>query len=232
MDEDITITGTVGNTEVNLLARRREVAPRPPAGGIALVAHTAAGSVAGNDITTPPIATTGASLLVAMVTDQGPAPALTDSKGNTWTALTLPSSPAQKGQLFYVKTPTVGSGHTFSTNVGAGAVPAVAVAAFSGTAGLAADLDTASATTGMSIQPGSGTPAHANEVIVTGMSSSGTDADSIDSGFTITDQLPLLGFAHFGIALAYLIQGAAAAVNPTWSGSASVTRTASMGSWQ
>jgi hypothetical protein len=40
---------------------------------------------------------------------------------------------------------------------------------------------------------------------------------AINSGFTIVEEIPLVGGQHFGLRMAYLIQATAAAVNPTWS---------------
>lgn len=67
------------------------------------------------------------------------------------------------------------------------------------------------------IQPGSVTPSADGYLIISGLavSSQPTAAMTVDSGFTIADQR-YAGGAEYGAA-AYLIQGTAAAINPTWS---------------
>ena len=62
------------------------------------------------------IDTTGANLIVVMASYYRTVPAsdFTDSKGNTWTALTERILPDIAARIFYCVNPTVGTGHTFS----------------------------------------------------------------------------------------------------------------------
>ena len=92
-----------------------------------LIAHTATGSAG----TTSGINTTGANLIVVTVaydTQSG----VSDSNGNTWTALTAQSG-SQDGnaRMYYCFNPTVGAGHTFTSAQGYGAI---CVSAWSGAA--------------------------------------------------------------------------------------------------
>lgn len=187
----------------------------------ALVAHTQ--KITG---TTPAIDTTGATLLIAYLNDFSALNAPTDSKSNTWTPLTLQHVNVYSN-IYYAKNPTVGAGHTFST--GAGIVPVIYVAAFSG-ADTTAPFDNENGVTGFlgvsSQQPGSITPSNNGELVVTGigLSSNPTSGSiTIDSGFTITDSNLYQNAVNFGGGLAYLVQGSAAAINPTWSWTGNTT---------
>lgn len=184
---------------------------------IALVANTAAGSGDTNSVTTSSIDTTGATLLiVGSVSGNSVSGSISDSKGNTWTPLTEYGSTG-RSRLFYCVNPSVGSGHTF-TNTATAGNPSIFVLALSGTAtsspfdvenGVSAD------TTGLTYQPGSVTPSQNNEVVVTLVGGRNSNPNTIDSGFTITDQVTTAARGS----LAYLVQTTASAVNPTWTAS-------------
>lgn len=182
-------------------------------GGIALVAHTY--STSG---TSAAVDTTGATLLIAVASTFVNPTTVSDSKGNSWTALTLRGT-GSAVQLFYAVNPTVGTGHTFTD--GGFNFGTVCYAAFSGVDAVSPyDTDTGGHAAG-NVQPGSITPAANNELLVAGLCWYPSNTVSIDSGFSITDQRDYTG--NMGSALAYLVQGAAAAVNPTWSASSSFT---------
>lgn len=194
---------------------------------ISLLAHTAKGSTSGTGATcvTAAIDTSGASLIVAAFA-QFNTPingTITDSKSNTWTALTgyIGASNANVDtgvRIVYCAHPTVGSGHTFQP--AQNNFPALAVAAFAATLdATTAEFDVgthnSAATT---LQPGSQTPAHNNDVVISAATTNATGTFAVDSSFSITDQVAQVNSQHVGLALAYIIQTTAAAVNPTWSG--------------
>jgi hypothetical protein len=81
------------------------------------------------------------------------------------------------------------------------------------------------------MQPGSITPSQSGALVVTavGFGSNG-DTSSINLGFTIAQHVALTGNTY-GIGFAYLIQGAAAAINPTWTLSAANLWTAGINSY-
>lgn len=201
---------------------------------IALVsaAHILASGL--NTFTSGAINTTGCDFLVVAVIDYAVSPAavLTDSKGNTWLGLTAYTAGGAVGRvkLYYAVNPTVGSGHTF-TLTGTTIAATVIVQGFSGVA-LTSPFDTGkdsgSSATATSIQPGSLTPSENNTLVVTGMAYQDTTVLTVNSGFTITDQITYTGGDHFGGGLAHLIQTIAAAVNPTWSWTNSVAASAAM----
>src|SRR5271163_3787727 len=64
------------------------------------------------------INTTGANLLVMSTVQNGSGGmTVSDSKGNTWVALTPQSQfSSDEACIFYVVNPTVGTGHTFQSN--------------------------------------------------------------------------------------------------------------------
>lgn len=202
---------------------------------IAHIASTTAGSAAGTTVTTSGIDTTGANLIVVAVSYYSLSdPTLTDSKGNTWTALTARelNSTAASVKLFYCVPTSVGSGHTF-TATQASTFPTVSVSAFSGAAASPFDQQSGSATSGAvtSFQPGSITPSENNCVLVTGITTGGT-AHTINSSFNATSIGNNAAGANMGGGIAYKIQTTAGAENPTWSWTTSAGKAAAMASFK
>lgn len=185
-----------------------------------LSANYGGGGATDTAITGGPIDTTGANLIVVEVSyfDASSAVTVTDNKGNTYTALTGYGGAGAdyRVKLFYCYAPTVGTGHTFVGGV-AGAYCSVSIAAFSGAAASPADQSAGSFNSSSSTaQAGSITPTESGELIIATMCNR-LDAGSvsINDGFTIVDQ-ELWQSGGLGTALAYKIQTAAAATNPTW----------------
>lgn len=190
---------------------------------------TPAGSAGG---TTGSINTTGANLICVAVSHYAPGGSvvLTDNKSNTYVLARNQNDNTTVSAiaLYYVLNPTVGSGHTFTLAIsGATGYPSMTIEAFSGIdTGTGLDQVNSSGTA----TPGSITPGANNSLVFTGASANGTvpsQTFSVNSGFTIKDQVPFLSAFYFGNASAYLIQGTAAAVNPTWSYSAGLQTIAS-----
>lgn len=192
----------------------------------ALIASTSKGGSSNQTVTTNAIDTTGANLIVLNIgyySGTVPTIAPTDSKGNTWTALTAhaqPDSTRIGNQMFYCVNPTVGSGHTFTQqDLVNAAYPSMQVLAFSGAHASPFDQQTGtvSATTQSSLATGSLTPPENNCLVVAGLGhevNSG-GAVSIDGGFTSTTEAYVGGTSE-GSGIAYLIQTTATAANPTW----------------
>lgn len=193
------------------------------------ITHIASAANNGTDSSaTATINSTGANLLIVTVSrfDSAVAQSLTDSLGNTWTALTerlISSSVRVRG--YYCLNPSVGASHTFTVagvNAGAGTsiFPAIAVSAFAGVGGYGSETGgtQTSAATG---QPGSITPIEDGALLVTGESFNVAGTQSVNSGYTIGAQQNFASGTSLGVAQAYLIQTTAAAVNPTWSESTS-----------
>lgn len=171
--------------------------------------------------TTSSIDTTGCDLLIIAVPQWPGVGAVTvsDSKGNTWTALTTYTDPGSDKQIrsYYCAAPTVGSGHTFTVAQGS-CYSSIGVLGFSGAHATPADGQNGnSQTSGTSNQTGSVTPAEDNELFIAALTNwRYSDTTTIDSGFT--HQINLDGNAHStSIHIAYKIQTTGGAENPTWS---------------
>lgn len=167
--------------------------------------------------TTSAIDTTGADLLVACLSSNDGIATLSDSKSNTWTPLTMTIGGAPPGvRLYYCRGGTVGTGHTFSS-AGVSQYSSVAVAAFSGAHATPFDAENGSNGSGGTQATGSVTPSEAGELIIAGLAFNSAGSPlSIDAGFTIAEDANYVAGQSYGVGLAYLIQGAAAGVNPTW----------------
>jgi hypothetical protein len=178
--------------------------------------------------TSAPIDTTGVNLLVVsnswFITDAPPQ----DSFNNTWVEAVTESDSNFGLSIYYVLNPTVGPGHTFTLS--GSQFMSGSVEAFSGVASIGQTSGT-NAGSGSSVQPGSITPVGNGHLFIGAISENGAPTDNsvaVNSGFTITDQQPFTSGQFFGSAMGYLIQSAAAAVNPTfsWSGGAAAVNAA------
>lgn len=184
-----------------------------------------------NGGTSSGINTTGADTIFLSVAYQGTAsPSVSDSNGNTWTLIRQHNNGFDKWNELYRSAggaASVGSGHTFTVTLTTGVI-GIAVTAFAGGATSSIDdvENSAGAVFTATIQPGSITPSAANTLIITGIGNSdtGNDPSAIGSSFTVAAHVASdAGAVGFGCGIAYLVQGAAAAVNPTWTISASST---------
>lgn len=181
---------------------------------IAFVAKTS-GVGTDSTVTSDAVDTTGSNLIVIGIAVDGAAvPTIADSKSNVWTALTA-STLTVKTILYYSLNPIVGTNHTFS-NTGASNFCTICVAAFSGASTF--DQQNGATATGVTtIQTGSVTPSESSELVIThlGFNAAGLPT-SIDSSFIETNDREFGASNNYGSTMAYLIQTAAAAVNPTW----------------
>jgi hypothetical protein len=185
------------------------------------IAHVISTSAAGADsatVTTSAVDTTGANLIVLAVAryQGGTGVTVSDSKGNTWTALTdHPTATDPAIRLYYCLAPTVGSGHTFQMS-GTGVYPSVSMSAFSGASAYDSQQNgNASDSSATSGQPGSITPSENNCVAVTGAVTNGTSL-VVDGDYSAHATVSSPG-AGYTSGIAYSIQTTAAATNPTWS---------------
>ena len=195
---------------------RQRAQPTPLVTPWSLVAHTAAVGSA-SAVTTPPISTVGASLIVVISGGQLTLTP-TDSLANTnWYAPPKQASASGYGMwISFIVNPITGAAHTFTLSGGGSAYPWIAVLAFAGSFYGAERVTGAYAGAASLIQPGAITPSANGALIVTGYSnSSGTTAPAITAPFTLADSVPA-GANGGPAAAAYLVQTTAAAVNPTW----------------
>jgi len=189
------------------------------------IAKTVAGSANSVSVTTSAINTTGADLIVVVVStyaavEHFQSTDISDSKGNSWTlakeSLTVGDS---KTVMVYTKPASVGSGHTFTASH-ANTYPSINVYAVSGSHASPLDQteENAQASGGTTIQAGSITPSQNNELIISGWTLliPNGGPPSIDQSFTIAGFIDNDGANHQCGSLAYITQSTAAAVNPTW----------------
>ena len=163
------------------------------------------------------IDTTGCDLIVVLVSEfSGTGAGLTDSKSNSWTALTQKSGGGggnSKARIYYCAAPTVGTSHTFTWS--GGNLESIEVIAVRGAHASPFDVE-AGTTNGT--QPGSITPSVNGCLVVCGLSADTTATlPTINSSFATIGTRGYLVTSHLQSGGAYLIQGTAAAVNPTWS---------------
>lgn len=166
---------------------------------------------------TAAVNTTGADLIVVSVSEySGTGAGLSDSKSNTWTALTQKSGGSggnSKARIYYCAAPTVGSGHTFTWT--GGSLESMEVIAVRGAHATPFDAE-AGTTNGT--QPGSITPSVNGCLVVCELSADTTaTVPTINSGFTAIGARGYVVSQYLQSGGAYLIQSTAAAINPTWS---------------
>lgn len=184
-------------------------------GGAAAPSFALVVSTSASNATSSAVNTTGAKLLVAVGSAFGGASTFTDSKSNTWIALTAPNSGSYTLDLAYCIDPVVGTGHTFSFG---GGFNAFRVFAFSATGtvaygGMDSDATSLSVT---DFSPGSITPDLPNSLIIAGATTGATTADVAVSGSMALAQYPSVGGVNVGEASAYLLQSVAALFTPTF----------------
>jgi hypothetical protein len=196
-----------------------------PAQG-ALLAHTSGGGA--SSPTSAAIDTSGATLLVVTVnTYGGAAVTVGDSRSNAWTrAVTQSNGPDATVSIYYAwQNLALSSAHTVTLS-GSGVYAGYTFAAYSGTKTTGNPLDATSASVwsgGSTGQTAAFTPMAAGETIVTSVAPGypGTTPFSIDTGFSVVDQVAGAGGVNVPNASGYLFQSAAAAVAPLWSWSGS-----------
>lgn len=165
--------------------------------------------------------TTGANFIVIAVATDGsaPNPSVSDSPGNTYTALTSyggGSPPWNRTRLYYATNPTTSATHGFTV---LGTNRAVVVAAFSGVATTTPFQSEAGAsfTTGTSAQGGTVTPSGSYALVISAMGHDASRTFSIDSSFTIAASQGFNSGINYGASLAYKAVTPSSGQNPTWS---------------
>lgn len=184
--------------------------------------------------TTSSMDTTGASLLVASIAYTGNGSGnISDSKGNTWTALTkyVPTSNDRSEILFYAANPTVGTGHTFTTT---NTVSTLIVSAFNGVKTSSPfDVENGGVSFSATTQStGNVTPSEDNELLVTGSQNGSVGTQSVSAGFTTIRNILLSAGTYYGCAMAYKVQTTATTEGATWSFSTNTTSACSIATFK
>lgn len=187
--------------------------------GISTAKTGAGGGGAGGE-TTGTIDTTGAGLLILVTSYFSGATGVTisDSKGNSWTPLTVVTSANSICNVYYSVPTSVGSGHT-ATIAGTNIFGTLVFSSFAFGAASPADQQSQNTGTGTSAAGSSITPSVGGELVITGIASPADSVaiSSVNGGFTIIDDtIPGLSGEYIGGGAAYLIQTSAAAAAPTW----------------
>lgn len=185
-----------------------------------------ASSANSNDVTTGNYDSSNVDLLIASGSAYAGTPAFTDNKSsNVWNTLTEHRY-ASNGlrHLFAWCIPvSKGSGHTFTNSPGAGNVPSIIVAGYSGTlAGTPFDQQNGAPDgTVTPVSTGAAVPTTANQLVVAGFSFQFLSTISISGGgfsSVLAQQNYSSGLA-VGTAFAELIQTTATSSNPAFNGS-------------
>lgn len=160
---------------------------------------------------------TGANLIVVALSGYGVgAGAISDSEGNTYTALTKYTNADNNNvQLFYKVNPTTGNPHTV-TATHAGGYYSFVGASFNLANSTPFDLEAgANGGPGTSCQAGSLTPSQTLALVVAAVVDLGT-SHTINGSFTAAS-VDYVGGSHVACGLAYKTLRLAEANNPTWS---------------
>lgn len=177
----------------------------------------------------PAMDSTGATVIVVGFSSDGGTngvnkPTLSDSNGNTYVEIVGENARSPHSYLAYSSAATgtfvVGASHVVTGTCSGSMYATIDAAAFSGVAAVGTlDQHTGrdgGASAASPQQPGSITPAAAGALVVASLAYGSLGSLAIDSGFTILDQTNEVDGVNWGNALAYLVQGSAAAINPSW----------------
>lgn len=184
---------------------------------IALLTSTKAGAL--NGATTSAIDTTGAKLIVvAYAYNNGVTPTLTDSAGNTWTALTASSNGSTRStRLYYCINPTTSASHTFTFGPSS-VLGSIVVSAWSASGNVAYDKEVGGHANGSGVTVAGAsvgvTPANNNSLLVTafGFGASAVTA-SAGSGWALIDAQNGAASTNFGVGALYQVQTTAATID-------------------
>jgi hypothetical protein len=195
-----------------------------------LTVHTIAMGTA-TSVTTSTLNTSGSDLCVLETSryyggGASNAITITDNKSNSFTALTDYFEPNPNQYIYirfyFAQNLTVGTGHTFTaTCAGTACYTSIVAACFSGSGSSPLDQGAGRADGAAfvnSLQSGPITPTTGNQLVVSGLSYRDLSTATVDSSCTIIDRSQdfVLG-SGIGIAMCYIVQTTAVAVNPTWS---------------
>jgi hypothetical protein len=186
------------------------------AGGPVRVAHTGKGGTA-NGVTSDAIDTTAANFIAICVAGYG-TQTISDSRTNTWTALTQRTGGfGAYTRIYYCHSPTTDASHTFAV-AGTGVYPSIFVLAFSGVASSPFDTESGAGTsTWTTLQPGVVTPSQANSLAIISLyGASFGSSPTINGGYTVSDYTPGSGGNSYAGAAAWQVLTAASSQNPTW----------------
>lgn len=186
-----------------------------------------------NGFTTDAINMTGADFAYGFVQhfNLGEDAVLSDISGTTYTQIAQKDQSFIRSRSYYAYGLTVNSSHTWTITGNSGAF--VAVAGFSGSHATPLDQNATSGNSGTSITSGTITPSVDNTLVMNawGTADGYTQPVTVDESYTLLCELQRGSNANGG-ALAYRIQGTAAATDPTWANATSVLQTTHIASFK
>lgn len=186
-----------------------------------------------NSVTSDALDTTGANALFALVAtdavgDGGSAGTFSDSKGNTWVALTpqITATSSPRARLYYSMPSSVGGSHTFTYARTDGYASIYVWAYDSGADTFEFEDENGDVQTDQNnLSPGNVTPSDDGALVLAGIAFSAAiagDAEA-DNGFTETPMLAFNSGVSYGLRGASLEQPTAAAITTTFSWSGSIS---------
>lgn len=172
-------------------------------------------------VTTNAMSTVGANFISVIVHDLGTVVAgtLTDNQGNTWVLDTSVVMTSARTRMYSCFSPTTSATHTFTYATALTSAPNINVRAFSGV-GARSVRSAAALALASSGQPGSVTPGGNGSVLLWSVHATGSLATPgaptmTGNGYSNVSTSAFASNSSFACGSAYLIQGTAAASNPT-----------------
>lgn len=195
------------------------------AADVSLLGYTTANASGGaTSVNSPSFDSGGATIIAVWLGSLDGTPVVTDNAGNTYTLGTNSNSGPFHGRWAYCLSPSTSATHVVtvsSTND-----PSIIVVWFNLVSAFDSQSTPNTGASVTSLQTGSVTPANNGSLVLAALMNyrdAGPIASvSINSGFTIVTNVDSVTGTRVGVAIAYLIQGTAGAVNPSWSWSNSV----------
>jgi hypothetical protein len=211
---------------------RSAAAPVVPPATPTLIAATSKASADTEHLSTDPIDTTGATLIVcslASYNQVGGEHFMQDSKGNSWIGLASVGTggAVTRERLYYCINPIAGPGHTFGVSGAAGVIyPAIAVSAWAIPSPSYALVNNGAYTAGASsLATGSVLPPKDNCLIIAGATTvSPANVSALSAGFAVDTQAT----QNFTASIASYLQPIASAINPVMTFSASTEASVSI----
>lgn len=188
---------------------------------ISLIDHQSASAAVGGTATTAAMNCAGANFLVAAVANynsDSSATTVTDSSGNTWTALTnyFSTDSALANLAFWYKAnATVSGSQTASVTGSYAAITAACFRVVKTSSPLDQETGSNDVDATMPMSTGSITTTANGDLLMAAVASNNIGSVSIDNSFTVLDTTVFL-LPGYGLTMAYKIQSTAAAINPAF----------------
>lgn len=178
-----------------------------------LIADANTGGLNGG--TTSAIDTTGADLFVLFAAFANGSPTVSDSQGNTWTALTSRAAGSNRARLYYCIGPTTNASHTF-TFTATGLAGAFSIQAWSSGGGTPVfDVESGGSATATTSGVGSNlTPTQNDALVIIGVGLAASVSSFAAAGAnTLVNHANFVGGTSYGVGDGYIHQSTAATIS-------------------